>query len=457
MQSGDGVFYLSKWLHCQLLALAVYLVNRRSNVVALGALAKCYRLGASALLLFSLLMAHCSVSATPAEGIDPLRVTMIMPVESAFQTNMATVAQLAAADLSIQLTIVYSDGTLATLMRLGQEAISQRVDGLIFTPVSEIGEALITQAQQHHIPVVTIRSGGSRPSPAKLAQLTNYIANVTMDDEKSGQLLMQSLVATQANEVASPSVLLIAGPQGHVNVERGVQDIERFVDSVAGTLQTGYTDWSAAQALAHYDAALATAPNIVVGMGPEMALAVAEKSHHLLGQRAPVVGSMIWSEHVGQAMVAGKIQAAIAGSQFSGAIGLTILFDHLMQGKDTTIRGSYVTPLVVITAVNEQEYAPILNYDPLRLDFRRLSRYFNPALPSNELRLADLMPNGAREQFLQSLTPQELAFLRQQPLIRVGVEPDGAPIDFITPEGKHAGLMADYLTEIAKLVPIRFD
>ncbi|MGL5358754.1 MAG: transporter substrate-binding domain-containing protein, partial [Shewanella sp.] len=257
------------------------------------------------------------------------------------------------------------------------------------------------------------------------------------------------------------SVLLIAGPQGDVAVERGVEDVERFVGSASrrAALDVAYTDWSITEAIARYDAAfrIFRRPNVIVAMSATMAMAVADKTRQLQQSQSPIIGSMIWSEAVGEAIADGSIEAAIAGSQFTGALALSVLFDYLM-GEDNVPKGvNLVSPLVVITAQNYQHYAPILRFDALRLDFKRTSRHFYPELSRDELRLADLLPSEGMLQFINSLTEEEQAFLRQHPLIRVGVEPDGAPIDFINLAGQHSGLMASYLSEIEKLIPVRFE
>lgn len=398
-------------------------------------------------------------SLVQSKSAKPFTITMILPADTIFNRHIAALAQAAAADFNVLLNVVYGDNTVSGLMALGREAIAQGVDGLILNPISGLGEALIIEAQKEHIPVVTLRAGGGSFSTAELAKLPNFIANVSFSDKKSGQLLMQSLLS--ANEVKHDSVLLIAGPKGEAGVERGVEDVERFIGSASGgaTLKVGYTDWSITQAIAHYDAAIAAAskPNIIVAMSPIAAMAVAEKNRQLSRQFLPIVGSMTWSDRVGQGIVDGTIQAAIAGSEFSGAVAVSALFDYLMAQDNVPKGVNLVSPLVVITPHNYQRYAPILQFDPLRLDFKRISRHFYPEISLDELRLADLLPSEAMLQFINSLTQEEQAFLRQHPLIRVGIEPDGAPIDFVNQAGEHSGLMASYLSELARIIPVKFE
>lgn len=426
-------------------------------------------------ILFAFLFSSLSVLASPGGQIPlttavidrvsaptpVLRVSMILSVDTPFNRQIGARAQAAAVDLNIQLQVLYADGTHDGLMTLGREVMNQGIDGLIFSPVDDFGEALIREAQKLKIPVVTLRAKLDMLSSAALAELPNFIANVNINDQKSGQLLMHYLLSVDQLNRDVPAVLLIAGPQGYPNVERGVEDVQRFMNSLStrGTLKIAYTDWSVEQALAQFDSAIAAQPALttVVTMNASAAVAVAAKAHQQLGANAPAIGSMIWSESLVQDIKQGKIQAAITGSEFSGAIALSILFDHLSARGGPSRKGSFVAPLVVITPNNYQDYESILDFDPLRLNFRQISQHFNPDLSINELRLADLLTSEARVNFLKTLTEPELNFLRQHPSIRVGIEPDGAPIDYVDQAGKHTGLIASYLSEIAKLIPVRFE
>ncbi len=55
------------------------------------------------------------------------------------------------------------------------------------------------------------------------------------------------------------------------------------------------------------------------------------------------------------------------------------------------------------------------------------------------------------------LTPEERAWLAAHPVLRVGVDPSWAPIDFLDEEGKHHGIAADYLEILTKSLGIRYE
>ncbi|PWT74794.1 MAG: hypothetical protein C5B46_03520, partial [Proteobacteria bacterium] len=53
------------------------------------------------------------------------------------------------------------------------------------------------------------------------------------------------------------------------------------------------------------------------------------------------------------------------------------------------------------------------------------------------------------------LTAQEQQWLREHPVLRLGVDPDWRPVDFIDQNGEHAGIAADYLKLAAERIGVR--
>jgi two-component system sensor histidine kinase/response regulator len=54
------------------------------------------------------------------------------------------------------------------------------------------------------------------------------------------------------------------------------------------------------------------------------------------------------------------------------------------------------------------------------------------------------------------LTEGELSFIRDHPVIRLGVDPRFVPFEFIDDDGEHVGIAADYLALIAEITRLTF-
>lgn len=54
-------------------------------------------------------------------------------------------------------------------------------------------------------------------------------------------------------------------------------------------------------------------------------------------------------------------------------------------------------------------------------------------------------------------TPEEQAWINANPIIKVGGETDWAPFDFADAEGRHTGIVADYLDLVSARTGLQFE
>ncbi len=93
----------------------------------------------------------------------------------------------------------------------------------------------------------------------------------------------------------------------------------------------------------------------------------------------------------------------------------------------------------LIEAIDPRLYD--LKKDPGSIYNKALSVYLS-GLP-RELIFAP--PERPRAVTVVPLTPQEKAWIREHPTIRIGIDPEFAPFEFIGPEGAYNGIASDYL------------
>ncbi|MBU4577058.1 MAG: transporter substrate-binding domain-containing protein, partial [Proteobacteria bacterium] len=67
-----------------------------------------------------------------------------------------------------------------------------------------------------------------------------------------------------------------------------------------------------------------------------------------------------------------------------------------------------------------------------------------------------LRANEAAKDQTIALSPQEKAWLRDHPVIRVAQDPGWPPIEFVDEQGKPSGMAADYLKLIQQRLGIKF-
>jgi two-component system sensor histidine kinase/response regulator len=67
-----------------------------------------------------------------------------------------------------------------------------------------------------------------------------------------------------------------------------------------------------------------------------------------------------------------------------------------------------------------------------------------------------VMPCFATENSI-SWTDEELAFLQEHPVIRLGVDPGFVPFEFIDKDGEYKGIAADYISLISEKTGLQFE
>lgn len=398
---------------------------------------------------------------TPVQKLSQsYRVSMILEANRPFWNQIAKFAQIAATDLNIQLEVVYGDGTPETLIALGHEALKKDISGIILAPPVGRGEALLAEANQKNIPVVTINSSFKQASLSLRTQNPNWIGRVAVSNDNLGQALLEKMLEAE-NTAKQMDILLIAGNPNDLEVQERVAELNHVIKNqfAHARLKVAYTDWSAAEAKEAYLKAIEQDPeiNTVITMNASMALSVANQAKLDKWRPMPQIGSLKWNQQLAQGIKEGSISAGVGGVEFQGAFGLVLLFDYL-NGVDIRSQGAefLILPLI-ITPKNYNEYYELLDFDSFQPDFSRVSLALNRSLLAVDFRLGSLVPNMDVHRFMSTLTVEERAFINRHHVIKVGVDPHSAPIDFIDETGLHRGMMADYLAEINRYVPLVFE
>lgn len=435
---------------------------RKDNSVVIGLLLVAITCIASSSTLAGEHSARNALSQlTPAQKLSHShRITMILEEDRPFWNQMAKFANVAAMDLNIQLKVVYGDGTPETLLTLGHQAIEQDVSGIIFVPVQGIGEELLLEANKKNIPVVTISSEFKQTSLSLRTQNPNWIGRVAMNNNNLGQNLLEKMFEKN-NPAKQMNLLLVAGDKDNSDVQKVTAELSSAVQKqfTGATFTVANTNWSAASARDAYLKAVKQDPNIntVITMTSLMALEVAHLAQADSSRPMPHIGSLSWNHQLGQEIQKGTISAGLGGVEFQGAFALVLLFDYL-NGIDIRANGfEFLISPFIINPDNYNDHYELIDFDSLQPDFSRVSLALNRNLLLVDFRLKNLIPNLDVHRFMATLTAGERAFINRNPIVKIGVDPHSAPIDFIDENGVHRGMMADYLAEINRMVPVIFE
>lgn len=444
--------------------MSFYIFFRRSRHLYAGT---CFLLIAMLLLCFSKQSygaLHPPIDNVASESqyvlVKPDVVAMILERDTPFWRQVAKFSQLAAEDLNIQLEVAYGDGTVPTFLALGRKAIQHKVDGLVIAPSFGLGEQIVHDANEFNIPVVNIKSQFIQSSLALRANFPNWIGSVSVNNELLAQMLLEQILDKKALATEPHHILVIGGNKGDIEVDERLQGVLKFAQSRSSNLKITkvYADWQADKAVKAYKEAIQAYPDIdtVVTMNSAMAIAIVNEAKKEAGRPLPKIGAMSWDLDISQSIKNGDIAAGVGGVELQGAFALVLLFDQL-HGIDIQSQGiDFTSPTFTVTQKNFKDYFELFDFKYVNPDFTRVSLALNPHLHQVDFRLSSIVSNLHQLEFISQLSDDEKDFIKLHPVIRVGVDPNTQPLDFFNAEGKHSGMMADYLAEINHLVPISF-
>lgn len=97
----------------------------------------------------------------------------------------------------------------------------------------------------------------------------------------------------------------------------------------------------------------------------------------------------------------------------------------------------------------------------VRKDWPELARIFDKALDSitaeEDLQIRQRWIGVENTGSLPELTPDERQWLRENPVIRVMVDPDWAPIEYLDKNGQAAGVASEYMNRISQMLKVKFE
>ncbi|WP_345881502.1 ATP-binding protein [Shewanella algae] len=394
-----------------------------------------------------------------ADGTQPEtpKVVLLLEDGSPFWQRVERFTRMAAQDLKLDLQVRFCDAKGRNQLSIGREALEQGASGLIFSPFGEQSKELLALADSYGVPTVTIKSSFPESPHKPQVMHRNWIGSVTANSKVLGSMLARQLLEQADPEKPELQLLVIAGPESDPEVQQQLAGIRAYLDILPQPvkLTVKYTQWRARDAERALKQALDQQQGLdaVLAMNAVMALAVTKQAE----EEGLLLGTSNWDTDIAEAMRGGKIHAGIGGVEFQGAFALVMLADHL-RGVDLSGQAfNQYLNLIAINGENLNRYWQLFDVSNFNPDFSQISMAANPRIMSLDFRLENLIPDLDVHEFIARLSPEELQFLQQHQVVDVGVAPDAAPVDFLSLEGVHQGMMADFLYEIDRFLPLVFN
>ena len=410
------------------------------------------------IVLFGLLL-----QPLPALAAETQRIALFIPEYSAFWTRLAEFTRAAAEDLEVSLQVHASgpprgEAQKTRMLEQVDEALQQGVDGILFLNFQGIGEQILRRAQDAGVPALLINTGLDDPSLQPRAQYPKWIGSILPNDRETGLRLATSLIDEARRKGAQRfRIFAFTGYENELSHQRRLEALNALVQArddvelVAQIRNTRDGDEAGPQLLS----ALQQHPdiNIVWSYKDPLALQAGKALHATpppgIDPNAISIGGIDWNPAALKGIRDGLLDLDIGGHVLDGAQGLVLLSDYL-AGFDFAEEGLLFPSSMSIARRSNIEPLITLFGDPRAIDFRQLSKRYNPGMKQYRFDLDSLL--ASRNRPVLKLTPEQQQWLEQHPRIRIGAMDSWPPFDFVDPRGQPSGIGADLVRELNRLL-----
>jgi signal transduction histidine kinase/ABC-type sugar transport system substrate-binding protein len=402
----------------------------------------------------------------PLDGKRPFFL-YLYPHEGLFWQDSVQLTEIFALNLGADLVVFnFEDDPEKAITFLKQlSSRAELIKGMIFDNVPGANERVLAFCEEKAIPCININ--GSLPDLdfGPRSKYRYWVGEIQPDNEMAGATLMSHLLqGAREKGWQEIHVLGIAGlansPGGELRRIGWEYTLKHQPD--VKTARSMRADWTAETAAAVFRQALQENPeiNVIWTASDDMALGVAEEAKRLAPQREFLIGGVDWSLKALQQIVNGNMHSSVGGHVYEGALALALLHDY-NQGRDFLSEAlSFSTRMMPMSADLIHEYMAFRQRPSKLLGLHRLSKVENSALesyPFNIRALYKLLSNEPRESRPITLTKEERTWLDEHPTVRVVMDPNWAPVEFLDENGQYQGISMDYLKRLVEMLGINLN
>lgn len=349
-------------------------------------------------LLLTLMLWMGAVASAVAAANAP-RVVFLNPAPAgnAFWDAVTRNMQAAAEDLGVVLNVRYLDKNEVTSRFAYVDAAenvlqsTEKPDFLVFLNLKDTGYRILEIAEKVQVKSLIMLSDVHPEDAAKMDQprgsFKHWIAHLSPDDENAGYLLGLALIADANHRwpARGARVAAILGAKNGTAADLRFAGLQRAIaENPSAKLYHGVPTrtWLQSEGQEKTALLLAQYPDLNVVWAASDGLALGARDALAAHQRAGITGGVDWTDQGLQAVVDGAVTASVGGHFLEGIMAMVMLHDYF-HGRDfvsdTGVR--LTTPMHIATRESAVRIRESLVYEHVRrLDFRRLSKVYQPAL-----------------------------------------------------------------------------
>ncbi|SCY58120.1 diguanylate cyclase [Desulfoluna spongiiphila] len=398
--------------------------------------------------------------AVPAKAFQ---VSLFVPRnDTVFWASLVRLTRAAAHDLELDL-VVYSAGNQGdTMLSQVKAACIRGTDGLLFMNYEHLGKEILSISEEHKVPAFLYNTGFEDPLMVPRRHYPYWIGSMTPDDVRAGGLLAERLIrAGKRSGVGEVRMLAIEGNPHEKSSADRVKGMKTVVAGRGDVTLYGIANagkgWSRARGRQVFLSEYRRHPDIntVWAAGDDIALGVLDAIRDLgLDEGAVLTGGIDWSAPAVESIRSGANRLSIGGHMLEGAWSLTLMHDYLRHrdfARESTV---FKTRMHAIDSGNVDQVRAFLSDNWDRIDFAAFSKYLNTTL-LYRFDLPHLLDTFYPKTNAFEITAEERRWLADHPTVRLGIDDNWPPFEFLGPDGRYDGMVADYVRVLEERLGIR--
>lgn len=383
--------------------------------------------------------------------------------ETPFWQTQIKFAQAAANDLDIILRVYNADNQPQLMLQQVTDACKLGIDGILFMNYEQIGEKILAISESYKIPSILYNTGFISSELRPRNKYRFWIGSFTPDDQKAGALLAEQLLhSAKEQKLEQMNMLVLNGNMKEVSAQQRNQGLYQFIKHHPKVLVVAESDaskgWSRSEAKRQFKQHYQQYPeiNMIWAASDGLSLGVRDAIAELsLPADEFIVGGIDWLPEVLRIVEEQATQVTVGGHFTEAAWGLTLLKDYL-DGNDFAAESTqFNSRMYAINHQNQKTFQSFIDDNWQRIDFKALSKGREKGKLYN-FTIKHLLDTYYQNTRALNLTHEETEWLKIHNTIRLAIDIDWPPFEYVNDKETYQGIAADYSELIAERLGLEF-
>jgi len=402
----------------------------------------------SVLLLFFLLL--------PFQVISTEIALLVPRTESAAWQSQIRFAQAAASDLGVTLQVYDAENQPKTMLQQVSQACEKGVDGVLFMNYEQIGEKILAITEKCKLPSVLYNTGFDSRDFLPRTKYRYWIGEITPNDTKAGAVLAEQLLLKAQGQVDKVNMLVLNGNLKELSAQKRNQGLYQFIrhNPIVTVAAEGDSNvsWSREEAKRQFKWFYKLHPeiNMIWAASDTLALGARDGMQELgIPMDSIFIGGIDWLPEALRVIENRAPYISIGGHFTEAAWSLIMLKDYLDKHDFIAESTQFNSTFYSINHDNVAKFQSFIDDNWQRIDFRTLSKQQDSDKLYN-FSIKYLLDTYYQSTKALKLTAEETKWLKQHNQLRLAIDIDWPPFEYVDGSGEYLGIAADYIKLIAQ-------